>query len=32
MRSNVHGWFARESRGIYGLTELGKAAVTPPQG
>ncbi|KFL31613.1 hypothetical protein JP75_08795 [Devosia riboflavina] len=31
LRSNVYGWFARESRGIYGLTELGKAAVTPPQ-
>lgn len=31
LRSNVYGWFVRESRGIYGLTELGKAAVTPPQ-
>ncbi|KRB01068.1 hypothetical protein ASD83_05920 [Devosia sp. Root685] len=31
LRSNVYGWFARESRGIYGLTETGKAAVTPSQ-
>jgi hypothetical protein len=31
LQSNVYGWFARESRGIYGLTELGRAAVTPPQ-
>lgn len=31
LRSNVYGWFARESRGIYGLTEAGKAAVTPSQ-
>lgn len=31
LRSNVYGWFVRESRGIYGLTELGRAAVTPPQ-
>lgn len=29
---NVYGWFVRESRGVYGLTELGRAAVTPPQG
>jgi hypothetical protein len=29
LRSNVYGWFARESRGIYGLTELGRAAVSP---
>ena len=27
LRSNVYGWFARESRGIYGLTDLGKAAL-----
>lgn len=26
---NVYGWFVRESRGIYGLTEIGKAAVAP---
>ncbi|GLQ09688.1 hypothetical protein GCM10007913_16200 [Devosia yakushimensis] len=32
LRSNVYGWFVRESRGIYGLTELGRAAVAPPQG
>lgn len=31
LRSNVYGWFVRESRGIYGLTELGRAAVSPPQ-
>lgn len=31
LRSNVYGWFIRESRGIYGLTELGKAAVAPPE-
>jgi len=30
LRSNVYGWFVRESRGIYGLTELGRAAVLPP--
>ena len=30
LRSNVYGWFVRESRGIYGLTELGRAAVAPP--
>ncbi|BCP52790.1 hypothetical protein K32_14070 [Kaistia sp. 32K] len=29
LRSNVYGWFVRESRGIYGLTELGRAAVLP---
>ncbi|WP_193336746.1 DUF2161 domain-containing phosphodiesterase [Devosia beringensis] len=28
---NVYGWFVRESRGIYGLTELGRAAVSSPQ-
>lgn len=27
LRSNVYGWFARESPGIYGLTDLGRAAV-----
>jgi hypothetical protein len=32
LRTNVYGWFVRESRGIYGLTELGTAAVSPPQG
>jgi hypothetical protein len=29
LQSNVYGWFFRESRGIYGLTELRKAAVLP---
>jgi len=28
LRSNVYGWFLRESRGIYGLTDLGRAAVS----
>lgn len=28
LRSNVYGWFVRESRGIYGLSELGRSAVT----
>jgi hypothetical protein len=32
LRSNVYGWFVRESRGIYALTELGRAAVLPPAG
>lgn len=27
---NVYGWFVRESRGIYGLTALGRTAVMPP--
>lgn len=31
LRSNVYGWFVRESRGIYGLTELGRAAMAPPE-
>lgn len=31
LRSNVYGWFVRESRGIYGLSDLGRAAVSPPQ-
>ena len=31
LRSNVYGWFAKESRGIYGLTEIGRAAVVPPK-
>ncbi|MDB5615183.1 MAG: hypothetical protein JWQ22_2836 [Devosia sp.] len=31
LRRNVYGWFVRESRGIYGLTELGRAAVLPVQ-
>ncbi|MBN9059974.1 MAG: hypothetical protein J0H21_12430 [Rhizobiales bacterium] len=30
LQGNVYGWFVRESRGIYGLTELGRAAVQPP--
>ena len=30
LQSNVYGWFARPSRGIYELTELGRAAVQPP--
>lgn len=30
LRRNVYGWFTRESRGMYGLTELGRAAVSPP--
>ncbi|MEA2856612.1 MAG: putative phosphodiesterase, partial [Methylobacteriaceae bacterium] len=25
---NVYGWFAREERGIYGLTEAGRGALT----
>jgi hypothetical protein len=29
LQSNVYGWFARKSRGIYELTELGRAAVLP---
>lgn len=32
LRRNVYGWFVRESRGVYGLTELGRAAVLPAQG
>lgn len=31
LRRNVYGWFARESRGVYGLTELGRTAVQPRQ-
>ncbi|WP_224702244.1 DUF2161 domain-containing phosphodiesterase [Devosia aquimaris] len=31
LQSNVYGWFTRVSRGIYGLTEVGRAAVQPPQ-
>lgn len=31
LRSNVYGWFVRVSRGIYDLTELGRAAVIPAQ-
>src|SRR5690606_7576916 len=27
LQSNVYGWFIRERRGIYGLTETGRAAV-----
>ena len=26
LRDNVYGWFARQERGVYGLTELGQAA------
>lgn len=29
LRSNVYGWFVRESRGIYALTPLGREAVLP---
>jgi len=29
LRRNVYGWFVRERRGLYGLTELGRAAVRP---
>lgn len=28
LRRNVYGWFKNEARGIYGLTEHGRAAVT----
>jgi len=31
LRRNVYGWFVRESRGVYGLTELGRTAVQPLQ-
>ncbi|MDI6025204.1 DUF2161 family putative PD-(D/E)XK-type phosphodiesterase [Corticibacterium sp. UT-5YL-CI-8] len=27
LRRNVYGWFVRESRGLYGLSELGRLAV-----
>ena len=27
LRSNVYGWFARESRGIYALTDIGRDAI-----
>lgn len=27
LRRNVYGWFVRESRGVYGLTDLGRSAV-----
>ncbi|HEV7291144.1 DUF2161 domain-containing phosphodiesterase [Devosia sp. RR2S18] len=27
LRRNVYGWFVRESRGVYGLTNLGRSAV-----
>lgn len=30
LRRNVYGWFVRESRGVYGLTQLGRDAVLPP--
>lgn len=29
LQSNVYGWFERVTRGIYGLTEQGRAAVQP---
>ncbi|WP_172123034.1 MULTISPECIES: DUF2161 family putative PD-(D/E)XK-type phosphodiesterase [unclassified Devosia] len=29
LRRNVYGWFVRESRGVYGLTELGRSSVSP---
>jgi hypothetical protein len=29
LRRNVYGWFVRESRGMYGLTQLGRSAVEP---
>ncbi|WP_354044409.1 DUF2161 family putative PD-(D/E)XK-type phosphodiesterase [Devosia sp. UYZn731] len=29
LRNNVYGWFQRESRGVYKLTEIGRAAVLP---
>ncbi|MEO8683907.1 MAG: DUF2161 family putative PD-(D/E)XK-type phosphodiesterase [Devosia sp.] len=28
LRSNVYGWFVRESRGIYALTAIGRDAIT----
>jgi hypothetical protein len=28
LQGNVYGWFAREERGIYGLTEAGRGALT----
>lgn len=30
LQSNVYGWFQRKSRGIYELTDIGRAAVQPP--
>jgi hypothetical protein len=27
LQGNVYGWFAREQRGIYGLTEAGRGAL-----
>ncbi|MDR3461922.1 MAG: DUF2161 family putative PD-(D/E)XK-type phosphodiesterase [Beijerinckiaceae bacterium] len=27
LRGNVYGWFAREERGVYGLTDAGRAAL-----
>lgn len=32
LRRNVYGWFVRESRGLYGLTDIGRAAMLPAQG
>lgn len=29
LQRNVYGWFVRESRGIYGLTALGRTAMLP---
>ncbi len=31
LRSNVYGWFQRESRGVYGLTDAGVAALEASQ-
>lgn len=31
LRRNVYGWFVRESRGVYGLTDLGRSAVSAPK-
>lgn len=31
LQRNVYGWFVRESRGLYGLTDIGRAVVLPPQ-
>ncbi|SFV34745.1 hypothetical protein SAMN05216456_1981 [Devosia crocina] len=32
LQSNVYGWFTRQSRGIYTLTDLGRAAVSTEEG
>lgn len=31
LQRNVYGWFVRESRGLYGLTDIGRAVVLPSQ-